>query len=117
MPTKDELEAELARVTAERDELRDQAAREPAAAPAYKPFRPHLSAGEVADLQLYGVTNSPFTGEQITASDEGVEPRTATARRADERAQTATRDRADVVGLDHIPVETSAAPTPSTPED
>ena len=108
MPTKDELADELARVTAERDELRARVDAGPdatTAAPAYKPFRPFLSEGERQDLAMNGVTNSAFTGEQLTASGEGVEPKTATARRNDERAADARRPRADVVGLDVIPVD------------
>lgn len=111
MPTKDELEAELATVTRERDELRAAVAEQRPAAPAnYRPTRPFLSEGERQELEQYGVTNSPFTGEQITASGENVEPRTATARRADERAADATRERADVIGLDRIPVDEPVAP-------
>lgn len=88
MPTKDELERENA-------ELRDRVAELEAAGPADdgrgqeapKPERPPygLSAGEKADLESNGVTISPFTGETLTASREGVKPLTEEARRNDRR--------------------------------
>lgn len=116
MPTKDELQQRVDELEAENAKLREQGAAAPAVVN-YKPTRPFLSEGERQDLQQYGVTNSPFTGEQITASGEGVEPKTATARRADERAADTRRDRADVPGLDHVPAEIVTTTDPgSTPE-
>lgn len=82
-----ELEAENAQLRAAVETLR-------AAGPAdvktfdRQPRRPSfgLSAGEASDLQLHGVTSSPFTGETLTASGEGVEPANDEARAADRRA-------------------------------
>ena len=34
---------------------------------------PFLSEGERAELEMRGVANSPFTGERLTAAEEGVE--------------------------------------------
>lgn len=104
--TKAEIAAERDALADQVAELRDQVAAAGAPAAPYKPFRPHLSEGERQDLIARGVTNSPFTGEQITATSEGVEPATEPARRADKRANDAAGDvdRDDVVGLDRIPV-------------
>jgi len=80
MPTKEELEQENAklttereslvayveRLTAENDRLLDAAL---AAAPAAAPRRPWLSEGERQELERFGVTNSPFTGERLTIDD------------------------------------------------
>lgn len=55
-----------------------------------------LSAGEANDLALNGVTVSPFTGETLTASREGVEPTTPEAARNDRRV-TAELERAESV--------------------
>lgn len=121
MPTKDELAAELEAVKAERDELAATVDELRAAGTGdadrpvvnYRPTRPFLSEGERQDLEMHGVTNSPFTGERLTATGEDVEPRTATARKADERARKAGdtgRDR-DVVGLDRIPVDPATVAT------
>lgn len=88
-PTKDELQAE-------NDQLKERIAELEATdgerADAYVPPAPQqpdfgLSAGEVADLQANGVTTSPFTGKQLNALDEGVEPSTPQARRNAERAR------------------------------
>lgn len=113
--TKADLQDRVAELEAENADLRARADGDGRPAVNYRPVRPFLSEGERQDLELYGVTNSPFTGEQITASGEDVEPRTATARRNDERARAATRDRADVVGLDFIPTDTAASEPASTP--
>jgi hypothetical protein len=95
--TKDEI-------AAERDSLRDQVAvlqdeLEAATAPVVpivaRPERPDfgLSAGELSDLEMHGVTVSPFTGETLTATLEGVTPQTPTAIRNDAR-ETALQERA-----------------------
>lgn len=57
-----------------------------------KPRRPSfgLSAGEASDLSLHGVTSSPFTGETLTASGEGIKPGNDEARAADRRAAART---------------------------
>ena len=82
MPTKDELEQRLADITAERDELREQlgsghvstgTARRTPQRPTDDAGNVILSAGEKSDLQMHGVTISPFTGETLNAIDEGVE--------------------------------------------
>lgn len=96
MATKDELEQENAA-------LRDRVAKLEAAAPAERgvanpprtPQRPDfgLSAGEVADLEANGVTTSPFTGEELNALDEKIEPATPEARRNAERARDRKRQR------------------------
>lgn len=80
----DDLRAENARLREERED--EQVVPQPNTRP--KPHRPSfgMSEGERADLEQHGVTNSPFTGERLTASGEGVEPANADARKADERA-------------------------------
>lgn len=117
MATKDELQQRVDELEAENAALRARADGDDRPVVNYRPSRPFLSEGERQDLEQYGVTNSPFTGEQITATGEGVEPRTATARRADERVAVAGRDRADVVGLDFIPADgvTATGEPASTP--
>lgn len=93
-PTKDELERENAELRAERDGLRQQLEANnltpgvaPVAGQAARPERPAygLSAGEKADLEANGVTISPFTGELLTASREGVKPQTPQAVENDRR--------------------------------
>jgi len=93
MPTKDELEQEnaalrdrVAQLEAEPRDVTGTGTRRPA------PQRPEygLSEGERQDLETSGVTNSPFTGEQLNAHDEGVEPATPEARRRADRAQYPT---------------------------
>lgn len=76
MPTKEELELELSRVTAELEETRVQladaeafAAAPAPAVPAPAARRPWLSEGERQELERHGVTNSPFTGERITIDE------------------------------------------------
>lgn len=93
MPTKDELEAENARLRERVAEL--EAAAPPAAGQPRRPERPDfgLSAGEADDLRVRGVTVSPFNGEELNALDEGIEPATPEARRNAERAQQRKRDR------------------------
>lgn len=100
MPTKDELERENAELRERVDELEAAHPGAPAAVPP-RPQRPTgedgkpvLSAGEMDDLRNAGVTTSPFTGEELNALDEGVEPANPEARRAAERAQRRKRDRA-----------------------
>lgn len=55
------------------------------------PRRPSfgLSEGERQDLTEHGVTTSPFTGDRLTASGEGVDPANERAERADKRASSA----------------------------
>lgn len=99
MPTKDELEQENQELRDRVAELEDQVGALDAS-PAEvdgrggvpNPQRPTddngkaiLSAGEKADLEAYGVTTSPFTGELLTATNEGVEPLTVEAKRNDKR--------------------------------
>lgn len=86
MPTKDELEAQNEELRARVAELE---AGRPATVPPV-PVRPDfgLSAGEASDLAVHGVTVSPFTGETLTASTEGVETLSPTAERRD-REETA----------------------------
>jgi hypothetical protein len=60
--------------------------------------RPFLSEGERQDLQQYGVTNSPFTGERITAQDEGVETKVDPASVPPAR----TGSRGAVEGFDYV---------------
>lgn len=94
-PTKDELQAE-------NDQLKERIAELEATngeqADAYAPPAPKqpdfgLSAGEVADLQANGVTTSPFTGKELNALDEDIEPSTPQARRNAEAAQRRARQR------------------------
>lgn len=110
--TKAEIAAERDELRDELDKLRAQLATAGGPAAPYKPFRPHLSEGERQDLLANGVTNSPFTGEQITASSVGVKPASEPARLADKRATAgrAARDRADIVGLDAIEVDDELVP-------
>ena len=97
MPTKDELERELAAAHDRIAELEAAHSGAPAAVPP-RPKRPTgedgkpiLSAGELDDLRNAGVTTSPFTGEALNAIDEGVEPANPDARRAAERAHRAAQ--------------------------
>lgn len=96
MPTKDELEAELAAAKDRIAELEAAAAAPPGTAVNTTPPRPErpdtgLSAGEKDDLINTGVTTSPFTGETLNALDEGVTPGNPEARGNAERAQAAAR--------------------------
>lgn len=50
-----------------------------------------LSAGEAADLEVRGVTGSPFTGEQRLASDHGITPATQEAQDNEDRARAGGR--------------------------
>jgi len=99
MPTKDELEQENAALRERVAEL--EAA--PAAAPGPNtrpvPQRPDfgLSAGEAADLEAFGATVSPFTGETLTATREGIEPRSPEAKERD-RAETLRLERVEREG-------------------
>jgi hypothetical protein len=73
MPTKEELQTEVERLTAENVELRDQVAAGTQARPNTRP-KPQppsfgLSAGTVADLQQVKQTNDPFTGKPVTRAD------------------------------------------------
>jgi hypothetical protein len=90
MPTKDELEQEnatlrerVAELEAGERDVTGTGARRPA------PARPEygLSEGERQGLAESGVVVSPFTGEQLNAIDEDVEPATPEARRRAERAR------------------------------
>ena len=77
MPTKEELEQEVARLTAdvetltaENDRLTDRLLDAPApAVPAPVARRPWLSEGERQELERHGVTNSPFDGRRITIDE------------------------------------------------
>lgn len=99
MPTKDELEAELADARSRIAELEDQAATtaEPGTAEntaSPKPQRPdYLSAGEKADLEVNGVATSPFTGERLNAIDEGVETLNPTATKRAQQARAVVTER------------------------
>lgn len=83
-PTKDELERENAEL---RDRVAELEATGDGRGTAPKPQRPDygLSAGEKADLEANGVTISPFTGELLTATNEGVTPQTPQAVKNDQR--------------------------------
>lgn len=92
MPTKDELEQELAEARERIAELEDQAAAagDPAGTAGNTdspvPTRPdYLSAGEKADLEENGVATSPFDGSRLNAITEGVEVKNPTAQRRAER--------------------------------
>lgn len=94
MPTKDELEQELA---AARDRIAALEAGAPAA-PAAPPRpqrptdadgKPVLSSGELDDLRNAGVTTSPFNGEALDAITEGVEPANPAALAAAKKAHAA----------------------------
>lgn len=85
MPTKDELEAEnaalreqLALATA-RDITSTGTSKVVPARPVDADGAPVLSEGERQALIEHGTTVSPFTGEQLNALDEGVEPGNPTA--------------------------------------
>lgn len=100
MPTKDELERDLAAANERIAELEAAHPGAPAAV-APRPQRPTgedgrviLSAGELDDLRNAGVTTSPFNGEEINAIDEGVEPANPDARRAAQRAHERAAARA-----------------------
>lgn len=96
MPTKDELEAENARLKSRVEELEQSAERDVTGTgrTAAAPTRPDygLSEGERQDLEAHGVTTSPFTGETLNALDEDVntDALTPEARRRAERAQRPT---------------------------
>jgi len=97
MPTKDELEQQLEQAHERIAELEEQAAateRDATSTGAKRPTpqRPDygLSEGERQALELEGVTTSPFTGEQLDAHTEGVEPTNPVARRRAERAHLET---------------------------
>lgn len=66
---------EVASLRAENERLRGQLAASGAdrRLSQNRATRPFLSEGERQDLELNGVTNSPFTGERLTAEGEGVE--------------------------------------------
>jgi hypothetical protein len=80
LPTKEELEQEVARLTsekeslgrnvedltAENDRLLDAATAPAPAVPAPAARRPWLSEGERQELERHGVTTSPFDGQRIT---------------------------------------------------
>ena len=96
-PTKDELEQENAELRDRVAELeQQQGSATTYDAPAPRPQRPDfgLSAGEVDDLQTKGVTVSPFTGELLTATREGVTPLNPAAIALD-RKETDRLDRAE----------------------
>jgi hypothetical protein len=86
-PTKDELEQENAEL---RDRVAELEAAQDAGSTATAASRPvprrpdYLSAGEAADLAQNGVTVSPFTGETLTASREGIEPLSPEAKKRDQ---------------------------------
>lgn len=102
MPTKEELERELAAAHDRIAELEAGAAPAPGAPaarprpqrPAGEDGKPILSAGELDDLRNAGVTTSPFDGSELNALDEGVEPANPRARRAAEEGQRRARARA-----------------------
>lgn len=62
--------------------------------------RPFLSEGERADLELHGVTNSPFNGERLTAEEEGVE--TIRDPELSELPPVRTGSRGAVEGFDYV---------------
>jgi hypothetical protein len=94
---------ELARLRAENERLRGQLAASGAdnRLSQNRATRPFLSEGERQDLELNGVTNSPFTGERLTAQGEGVEtvrdPQTAAL-----PPVRTTGDRPGVEGFDFV---------------
>lgn len=95
MPTKDELEARVAELEEQNAELRDQVGTgnvSTGITGRRRPQRPTdddgnviLSAGEKSDLEIHGVTISPFTGETLDAITEGVEPLNPEAKRRAQR--------------------------------
>jgi hypothetical protein len=74
-PTAAKPQDEVARLRAENERLRGQLAASGAdrRLSRNRSTRPFLSEGERADLELNGVTNSPFTGERLNAAAEGVD--------------------------------------------
>lgn len=99
MPTKEQLEQELAAARERIDELEAERPATPAAPPAPRApvddeGRRILSAGEMDDLRNAGVTTSPFDGKELNALDEGVEPANPDARRAAAAGQRRARARA-----------------------
>lgn len=97
-PTKDELQQENDDLKARVAELE---AERPIGytAPQPRPERPDfgLSAGEVDDLKTKGVTVSPFTGELLTATREGITPENPAAIALDRR-ETDRLERAESAG-------------------
>lgn len=105
MPTKDELEQENAELRAEVQRLSKGGNIATTGGVRPKPARPVdadgdpvLSAGEHADLEMHGVTISPFTGETLNALDEGVTPGNPEARRRAEEERAARQRREDTLG-------------------
>lgn len=102
MPTKEELERELAAANDRIAELEEQAAapRDVTGTGSTRPApaRPDygLSEGERQELEARGVATSPFTGETLNALDEeGVDTAALApeARRRAERARTVVAER------------------------
>jgi hypothetical protein len=97
MPTKEQLEEENAALRAENEELR--AGKDAAAIPRVPQRLTNeagdtiLSAGEANDLEQFGVTRSPFTGETLNALDEGITPGNPDAKRAAEKERTTRGDK------------------------
>ena len=95
MPTKDELEQQLAQAHARIAELEASSTRDITATTAGTSGRPvapgYLSEGERQDLEANGVTVSPLTGATLNALDtDGVDEKRLTpeARRNAERHRT-----------------------------
>lgn len=106
--TKADLEARVAALEADNERLRDQVAAA-GASPARVTFptRPAfgLSEGERQALEVEGVTNSPFTGERLLASDHGVDVITDAGRARLAKAQAGAGrggDREGIEGVDYV---------------
>lgn len=108
--TKDEIAAQRDQLRAENEQLRGQLVELAGRSPARVTFpaRPAfgLSEGERQDLELHGVTSSPFDGSRILASDYDVDVLTVAGRKrlADEQARRAAAGdaRAAVEGVDYV---------------
>lgn len=112
--TKADLEARVADLEAERDQLHGQLAAATAATPGpvqAAPRRPFLSEAERAELELRGQTTSPFTGEPLTRDQVLEELAQSDDQQGVEIAEPSpglvaelpkTRERKPIEGVDYI---------------
>ncbi|SCF22654.1 hypothetical protein [Micromonospora mirobrigensis] len=111
--TKDEIAAERDQLRAENEQLRGQltTAGVPRLENEAAPRRPFLSEGERQELETYGVTNSPFTGQRLQADEVRAELATSDDQQGVEIGEAApglarevppTRERTPIEGVDYV---------------